>query len=76
MGSWNHFRAREAVAFKELLPAQDVIDREALLAGLDNAVANRVGFGSLLRLFGGGNGRQGFWRWFRPAFATRRIAKM
>lgn len=34
--------------------AADVIDGEVLLTGLDNAVADRIGFGSLLGAFGRG----------------------
>ena len=34
--------------------AANVINREVLLAGLDNAVANRIGFGSVLGAFGWG----------------------
>lgn len=33
--------------------ALNVVNGEVLLAGLDNAVANRIGFGSLLGAFGG-----------------------
>jgi hypothetical protein len=37
-----------------LKQAANVINREVLLAGLDDAVANRIGFGSMLGAFGWG----------------------